>query len=59
LLGDTFVSTAKRPNPLIPQAVRVFQAMLLSRRQRKTFSRIAICNKCEQRRAGFLDKLVS
>jgi hypothetical protein len=27
--------------------------------RRNFFSPIAICNKCEQRRAGFLDKLIS
>ena len=44
-------------NRLILQEVRTSKATLPAHQLRQSFSPIAICNKCEQRRADFLDKL--
>jgi hypothetical protein len=46
-------------NRLILHDLPAFPTAPPTRRQCNFFSPIAICNKCEQRRAGFLDKLIS
>jgi hypothetical protein len=46
-------------NRLILHDVPAFPTAPPTHRYSNSFSSIAICNKCEQRRTAFLDKLIS